>query len=195
MDFSYSMDITNKYIYDNLKKEGKRIVFAVWHCFFYSFVFTHKFLDITVIVSQSKDGDLGAFLLKKYGFLPIRGSSSKGGKRALLQTKRYIDKGYDTAITVDGPRGPRFDVKPGAIYLAKMSDLIILPVIFNIGPHKAFNSWDKFIVPLPFTHISVIYGDPLIVTSSKEKNEIFEEQYLLKKEMMNLTIKHAKYIF
>jgi lysophospholipid acyltransferase (LPLAT)-like uncharacterized protein len=151
-------------------------------------------MEITTIVSQSKDGDLGAFLLNKFGFFSVRGSSSKGAVKALVQTKKYIDKGHDIAITIDGPRGPRFDVKSGVIYLAKLSDLIILPVIFNTGAYKAFNSWDKFIVPLPFTYITAIYGTPLILSSSRKKEVIIEEKKRLKEEMMALTVRYAKNI-
>ena len=149
-------------------------------------------MNIAAIVSQSKDGDLGAFLLNKLGFISVRGSSSRGGIKALLETKNYIDKGYDTAIAVDGPRGPRFDVKSGAIYLAKLSDQIILPVIFKTGIYKTFNSWDRFIVPLPFTHITAIYGNPLILSPSRKKEIILEEQKKLKNELVMLTVKYAK---
>ena len=192
IDFSYSFSIINKHIYSDVKKEGRGVVFAVWHCFFYSFVFSHKFMKITAIVSQSKDGNLGAFLLNKYGFIPIRGSSSKGGAKALLQAKGYLDRGYDIVIAVDGPRGPRFDVKPGAIYLTKMSDLIILPVIFKIGRFITFNSWDRFVLPLPFTKITAIYGEPILLNTSREKKEILTGQEIVKKRLTKLTSEHAK---
>jgi hypothetical protein len=194
MDFSYSFSIINKDIYNDVKKGGKGIVFAVWHCFFYSFVFSHKFMKITAIVSQSKDGNLGAFLLNRYGFIPIRGSSSKGGTKALLQAKGYLDRGHDIVIAIDGPRGPRFDVKPGAIYLAKMSNLIILPVIFKIGRFISFNSWDRFVLPLPFTNIAVIYGEPILLNTSREKKEILIGQEIVKKGLTELTNKYAKNI-
>lgn len=194
LNSSYSLNITNKFVYNDLKKTGKGIIFAVWHCFFYSFVSTHKYMNISTIVSQSKDGDLGAFLLSKLGFISVRGSSSRGGIKALLQTKNYIDRGYDAVIAVDGPLGPRFDVKPGAIYLAKLSNIIILPVIFNVGIYKAFNSWDRFILPLPFTHVTAIYGTPLILSTSRNKEVIYEEQKKLKNELMLLTVKYAKNI-
>jgi len=162
--------------------------------FFYSFVFTHKFMNITAIASQSKDGDLGAYLLNKYGFIPVRGSSSRGGTKALLQAKGYVNHGHDIVITVDGPRGPRFDVKPGAIYLAKIAHVLILPVMFQIDRFIAFNSWDRFIVPLPFTTVTAIYGEPILLNTSREKNEILNGQNILKNALTTLTNKYAKNI-
>jgi len=151
--------------------------------------------NITAIASQSKDGDLGAYLLNKYGFIPVRGSSSRGGTKALLQAKGYVNHGHDIVITVDGPRGPRFDVKPGAIYLAKIAHVLILPVIFQIDHFIAFNSWDRFIVPLPFTTVTAIYGEPILLNTSREKNEILNGQNILKNALTTLTNKYAKIFF
>lgn len=140
---------------------------------------------------MSKDGDLGAYLLDKYGFVPIRGSSSRGGVKALLQTKKFINAGYDTAIAIDGSKGPRFNVKSGPIYIAKLADNIILPVLFSINHYKMLNTWDRFIIPYPFAKIRVCYGEPFLVTDDKDKQTVEKERLSLQNTMMALTQKYA----
>ena len=93
----------------------------------------------------------------------VRGSSSRGGIGAFRKVVRLLKEGWDTGITPDGPRGPRCRVQPGVIELARVSGAPILPVTFAARYRFVFNSWDRFVLPLPFSPVVVIFGKPLRV--------------------------------
>jgi lysophospholipid acyltransferase (LPLAT)-like uncharacterized protein len=104
-------------------------------------------------------------VLESFGFLTVRGSSSRGGMRALVAARKLMDEqGVGIIFTVDGPRGPRHKVKPGAVFLARLAGSPIVPVRVVMSRAKVFHrAWDKFQLPLPFSKCTIIYGDPVIV--------------------------------
>lgn len=98
-----------------------------------------------------------------FGVQPVRGSSSKRGAQAMLELSQFAEQGYDVALTPDGPRGPRYVCKEGAIYLAQMTGLGIVPASYHLGWKICLKSWDRFQVPLPFSRVTVTLGEPLAV--------------------------------
>jgi lysophospholipid acyltransferase (LPLAT)-like uncharacterized protein len=135
-----------------------REIYAFWHqcvlpCAFY-FRSTHA----TILISQSFDGELITRTLQLFGFRAVRGSSSRGGREGLIALRRVLDQGTPAIFTADGPRGPIYKSKPGAIKLAQISGAPI--GCFHLQPEKAWiiNSWDRFLVPKPFTRIAVSWG-------------------------------------
>lgn len=144
-----------------LESSGNVIMFPVWHDEL--FLLTHMCGDLRLvtIVSQSADGDYLARLQTRMGIKTIRGSSSRGGVKALLQAASFMRKDrYHCCITVDGPRGPRRVAKPGAVILAFRSSAYILPVRVFMKHRKCFASWDRFQLPWPFTRVHVAWGQP-----------------------------------
>ncbi len=130
-----------------------------------------------VLASRSKDGDYAAFVAKKMDFLPVRGSSKKrnkdkGGKVAIEQFLAYLKNGHSIGITIDGPKGPRHVCKPGAVVIAQKSGAPILPTAGLAASYWEFNSWDRFMLPKPFTTITVIYGEPIFVAADASPEEI-----------------------
>lgn len=115
------------------------------------------------LVSQSRDGDLVAYVCNSFGINPFRGSSSRGGMKAILGMKQQIESGGRVAISPDGPRGPLRSIQPGITYLAQKSQAQIVPISFGARKHWVFGSWDEFVVPKPFNRISVVYGPPLTI--------------------------------
>jgi lysophospholipid acyltransferase (LPLAT)-like uncharacterized protein len=152
-----------------LKGEGRRIVYAVWHDEFFPLVAQRTLLpnpDIQVVVSQSRDGELIALILERWGFGTCRGSSSRGGVRALISACRTMKKdGTDTVLLVDGPKGPRHEVKDGAIFLAWKAGAAIVPIRIRNSRAKVFaKAWDRFQLPLPFSATRIDYGRPYLLS-------------------------------
>jgi len=117
----------------------------------------------TILVSRSRDGECVSRILQRFGVHVTRGSSSRGGAQALLEIARQVHRGYHAALTPDGPRGPRYEVQPGVVALAQQTGATILPVTYSARWKKVLRSWDSFLVPLPFSRVVVIYGEPISV--------------------------------
>ncbi len=145
-----------------LRRTGEPIL-AVWHSQLLFFVYYYRDQAIPVMMSHSADGEILARLANSLGFFPVRGSSSRGGMAAFREVVRLLKEGRGTGFAPDGPRGPRCLVQPGIIELARASGRPILPASFAARRRVVFNSWDRFVVPLPFSRAVVIYGEPLEV--------------------------------
>lgn len=118
---------------------------------------------LAVLVSASKDGSLVSSFVKRYGCVPIRGSSSRRGAQAMVEARSLIREGYNIALTPDGPRGPKYSVNPGAIQLAQSFDLPLAPVIVNTTSRWEARSWDAFQAPRPGARIEFSMGEPVVL--------------------------------
>jgi lysophospholipid acyltransferase (LPLAT)-like uncharacterized protein len=149
--------------------DGGRFIFAIWHSRILLISYVYQRHNGFVLVSQSRDGELIARVLQRQGHTPIRGSSTRGGLRALAAMIRMMRKtGRPGVVTPDGPQGPRFVVQPGVITLAKKSGFPIVPVTYSAGRMKIFSSWDRFILPYPFTTCRIVYGVPMSVPADAD---------------------------
>lgn len=152
---------------------------AIWHRNSIGCLLSYAHKRMAILVSLSFDGTVIAYVAKFFGIHSARGSSSRGGMEAFKQLLRFHKEGYDLGITVDGPRGPIYKVKPGIIAAASRTGMPILPFAAIAENewvlHKA---WDSFRVPKPFTRIFQVYGDPIVVpktTDAKDFQKIAEE--------------------
>ena len=164
------IDATNKEKAKGLSPH-QTYVFAIWHQNLMAGILAHSTPHdkFTMIISESKDGEFAAQTSIKFGHSPVRGSSSKGGKRAMLEMIKNIEAGFSGAITVDGPRGPRFKVKFGIIEIARQSEIAIVPLCPYPSNYWFFKkSWDQFRIPKPFTKITVVFGDPIYIPKDSE---------------------------
>ena len=118
---------------------------------------------LAALVSASKDGGFLTGILECFKVQPVRGSSSRRGAQAMLELTSWADRGYDLAITPDGPRGPRYVVQEGVVALAQLSGRPIVPVSINLGWKIQLKSWDRFQIPLPFSRCEVILEQPVPV--------------------------------
>ncbi len=116
---------------------------------------------LAAMVSASKDGGLLAAILECFQVQPVRGSSSRRGPQALLELTTWAERGYDLAITPDGPRGPAHEFKPGAIVLSQITGKPLLPVSVAASRTWTFKTWDRFELPLPFSRVVIAYGEPV----------------------------------
>jgi len=118
---------------------------------------------LAAMVSASKDGAFLASILECFKVQPVRGSSSRRGPQALLELTTWAERGYDLAITPDGPRGPCYVVQEGVMSLAQLTGLPILPVSYHLDWRLRLKSWDRFQVPLPFAQCEVVIERPVRV--------------------------------
>jgi len=148
---------------------------ATWHRGAIFLVWYFGKFNPLVMFSRSADGELLAGFAAKMGIIPVRGSSSKGGREALATMSRYlIEKKKGVAATVlDGPQGPRFVAKTGMVALAKISRTPLLPIMMSAWPAITFkNAWDRTLVPLPFSKITIILKQPWQVPADAGMEEI-----------------------
>jgi len=165
-------------ILKNLISEKTPVAFCFWHnrIFYLSYyLFTNihqKGMKLTVLVSKSKDGEIIARIIEKNGARAVRGSSSKGGFAAVKSLLRRVREGYSLVITPDGPRGPVYRFQPGAVYIASYGKIPIVPVSCSFENAWGFKSWDRFMVPKPFSKIRIFIKDPVMVPSKIKPEDV-----------------------
>lgn len=153
----------NTDVFTDPNLRARRPVIILWHDEIFPLIPSHENEGMVCVVSQSRDGELLAQVLERFGFLTARGSSSRGGMRALVAARRIMEeRGVGAIFTVDGPRGPRHKVKPGAVFLANLAGSPVVPVRAVMERATVFHkAWDKFQLPWPFSRCTVVYGQPV----------------------------------
>jgi hypothetical protein len=126
--------------------------------------YSHRRCGIQVMVSESRDGEIIARIIERLGFGTVRGSTTRGGERALVKLAALGRGGFDLGITPDGPKGPRGSAQPGAVLIAARAEVPIVPL--GVAASRAWRarSWDRFLVPKPFSEVWVVFGAPLRFT-------------------------------
>ena len=169
--------------------EGNYIA-ALWHnrLLLVSFVLKKFFPERpgAGLISASRDGDLIADATKRFGFDVVRGSSSRMGAAALLELSNVLSSGRDVLITPDGPRGPAYELGPGIIFLAQKTGAPVVPVNMEYSSCWRVKSWDRFIIPKPFSKVRVIIGQPQQIRSTSTSEEFEQERVRLENAMMSL---------
>jgi lysophospholipid acyltransferase (LPLAT)-like uncharacterized protein len=161
--------------------ESGEFILAFWHSRLLLISYLYEGRGGVILVSGSRDGEIMAQILQRQGHETIRGSTSRNGARALVQLIKALKARARPCVVVpDGPRGPRFRVQPGIIALAKKTGYSIVPISYSARRMKIFASWDRFILPYPFTEASVVYGRPISIPS--ELGAEGQEMYRLRVE-------------
>jgi lysophospholipid acyltransferase (LPLAT)-like uncharacterized protein len=145
------------------ERAGEPFILAFWHRHLLLMPYAYRGRRISVLVSQSQDGELIARTVARLGIDSSRGSSSRGGIAGMRSLLRKAAEGWDIAFTPDGPRGPLREVQPGVILAAAATGLPIQPVAIAASRARLLRSWDRFVVPLPFSAVHFVYGEPLVV--------------------------------
>ena len=173
----------------------EKFIFAIWHnrlslCL----VLYRRYIArpapehrMAALVSASRDGGLLARILELYGVEPVRGSSSRRGPQALRELISWGERGYDLAITPDGPRGPRYHVQEGVISTAQITGLIIVPVVYHLNWKFQLKSWDRFQVPLPFAVCDITVGRAMRVPRLATDGEREALRQQLENELRSIT--------
>jgi len=153
----------------------QRFILAFWHRHILLMPYAYRGRRISVLVSQSGDGELIARTVARLGIDSTRGSSSRGGIAGMRSLLRKAAKGWDIAFTPDGPRGPASEVQPGVILAAASTGLPIVPVAVAASRAKRLHSWDRFLIPLPLSTVHFVYGEPLAVARRGDLGEAAAE--------------------
>ena len=148
------------------RSDVQQCIFCIWHnrlalCVKLYYAFGQKRDNapgLAGLVSASKDGALLSAIFQRFGVQPVRGSSSRRGAQALVELNTWAGRGYDLAITPDGPRGPRYVLADGVITLAQITGLPLVPASYHLNWKIQVKSWDKFQIPLPFSRCDVQVG-------------------------------------
>ena len=168
--------------------DGKSgVIYASWHQrLFPGIAFLGRRKPIAIMISQSRDGEFIARIAALFGWRPVRGSSSRGGADALRKITRLVRRGYKIGHIVDGPNGPHGVVKPGLLTMAQITGKPIVPAITS-GQHRwVFNSWDRFMVPKPFSRVIFKFGDAVDVPRRLDATRFETLRLLVERRLKDL---------
>jgi len=156
------------------------IIAAFWHYSILYIFHNLRHLRAAVMVSASRDGEYIARVARLYGHVPVRGSANQKGVSGLKKMLREVRSGNNAGIVADGSQGPARQAQPGAILVASRTGSLIVPMAWAASRYRAFHSWDRTVVPLPFCRLRVCYAEPLAVPKGIDSEQI--EQYRLELE-------------
>jgi len=148
---------------ENIYKSGNRAIFVFWHGRIIPATYCWRNRGIVVMTSMNRDGEAIAQCIQRFGYGVARGSSSRGGFRALAEMARQIRQGHDAAFTIDGQRGPRYVEKQGPVLLALKTGAAIFCFHISMRHKIQLKSWDEFQIPLPFTKAVLLQAAPIWV--------------------------------
>ncbi|MCL4217465.1 MAG: DUF374 domain-containing protein [Candidatus Hydrogenedentes bacterium] len=155
------MEQRNVVYWNEANASGQCVLLAFWHEVLGVAAFTYRDTGFHTLTSYSFDGELAARIVNHFGLHALRGSSSRGGLRALVELQKAIKHVPAIGLTLDGPKGPPREAKPGVGILAARTKAPIIPVAFAATPCWRMRSWDRLIVPKPFGRIICAYGPPI----------------------------------
>jgi lysophospholipid acyltransferase (LPLAT)-like uncharacterized protein len=156
--------------HEKVQANGGLPIYVFWHDRIFLTTYWWRNRRIVVMTSRSFDGEYIARFIQRFGYGAVRGSSTRGGVGAIIEMARLMREGCPTAFTIDGPKGPRYVAKMGAVLLAKKSGHPILPVTMALDRYWTTPSWDKFQIPKPFTRANVYVAPPIYVPADADDN-------------------------
>jgi lysophospholipid acyltransferase (LPLAT)-like uncharacterized protein len=158
--------------FEAIENAGKLPIYSFWHDRIFAGTYFFRDRGIVVITSQSKDGEYIARFIKRLGYGAIRGSSTRGGTKALVEMIRAMKQGVPMAFSLDGPKGPRYKAKPGAPLLAKKTGNPLMPFVVECRHFFRLKSWDRMQIPRPFTKVRVIIAEPIYVSPDADDGDL-----------------------
>jgi lysophospholipid acyltransferase (LPLAT)-like uncharacterized protein len=174
--------VEGDHLFDDVLRSGRVPIVTVWHGRILPIIWHFRGRGVVVMASENFDGQWIARIIERLGNRTVAGSTSRGGARALIAMKREIEKGSPAAFALDGPRGPARVAQPGAVWLAAATGSPLLPVHAEASRSWTTNSWDRTMVPKPFSTVALVVGEPLEINDKSEKSASLEEA-LKKSEM------------
>jgi lysophospholipid acyltransferase (LPLAT)-like uncharacterized protein len=157
---------------EQIYRSGKRAIFTTWHGGIFPATWYWRDRGIVVMTSQNVDGEYIARIIESLGYGAARGSSSRGGMKALVEMSRKLRQGNDVGFTVDGPRGPRFSAKIGPVLLARRTAAAIFCFHVALQRKIELDNWDRSQIPLPFSRALILKAAPIYVSPRADEEEI-----------------------
>ncbi len=169
------IELLNGQHFTELQSRREPILFALWHGRMFLAIDAHRHQSIVTMASQSADGNIVTRWLENNGYIVTRGSTSRGGSEALRRMVRQVKLGHHVALTVDGPRGPARVVQGGVLRLARLTHAWILPISFASSWPLFLRSWDRYLLPKPFSRNIVAYGEPFKISDDMSDQAALEK--------------------
>ncbi len=188
-----TFEVVNSHIQQFFVESGNPGIGAFWHDRLLMMPLAYKGKKLSFLVSPHRDGQVVGKALKKFGLTPILGSSTRGGFSAIKAMIRAIQNGSDIAIVPDGPRGPRHHLQFGVIELARRTGAPIVPLAFGASKKKIFNTWDRFLLPYPFSKGVFIWGEPIYIDRHGNREYLEKMRDLVERRLNELTEKADRY--
>ncbi|HDT15167.1 MAG TPA: DUF374 domain-containing protein [Firmicutes bacterium] len=164
----------------------EEFIYAFCHSQLLPTIYFYRKTKMASLASLSKDGEYAAKAAEKFGIKMVRGSSSRGGAKAVMQLKYLASEGYDIAITADGPRGPAGTVNSGVLYLAKFTGRKVVPFAFYAKPMIRLSSWDRFMIPLFFARGIFKFGSPVKIPADLDRESEDKYRDIIQKQLSGL---------
>jgi lysophospholipid acyltransferase (LPLAT)-like uncharacterized protein len=171
---------------DQVKARGRQPIMAFWHGRILPATYYFRRRGIVVITSENFDGEWIAGIIERFGYGTARGSTSRGGLKALLQLTREMEAGKAAGFTVDGPRGPARTAQPGAVWLAKATGNPVVPFHLEANRHWTLRSWDRTQIPKPFATVGLSMGEPFHVAGDADESGLEGARSLLEQRLYAL---------
>lgn len=173
--------------HEEIVGSGGLPIYVFWHDRIFMTTYWWRRRRIVVMTSQSFDGEYIARFIQRFGYGAARGSSTRGGVGAVVEMARLMRAGCTTSFTIDGPKGPRYVAKMGAVLLAKKSGHPVLPVSMALARYWTLPSWDKFQIPKPFTRAKVFVAEPIYVPADADETVLEARRDELQRALDDLT--------
>ena len=153
------------------ERQRRRYLIAFWHRHLLMMRYAYRGDRMNVLISRSRDGELVARVIERFGIDTVRGSTSRGGAAGLRALLRAARAGSDVAVTPDGPRGPSRVAQPGVVLAAAATGLPVVPVAWAASRAWTLGSWDRMPVPQPGARVDFVYGEPIEVPRDARPEE------------------------
>lgn len=170
-----------------IRAEGRRVMAAFWHGRLLMMPFAYPEVPWAIMISRHPDGEYISRVAERFGIRPVRGSARRGALVSLLGMLRACRRGYHLAITPDGPLGPREQVNTGTIEMARLAGTPIIPGAFAASHGKFVRSWDRFLIPYPFSRGVFVCGEPIMVSPNAGAEEVEKARAALEERLCQVT--------
>ena len=187
LGWTMRFEVVNPHIQKSFVEKSIPFIGAFWHDRILMMPLEYRGKKLGFLVSPHRDGLIIGKALKRFGLVPIFGSSSRDGSSALKEMVRAIQNGSDMAIVPDGPRGPRHRLQFGVIELARRTGNPILPLSFSASKKKIFKTWDRFLLPYPFSKGVFVWGEPIYVDRDGDRDYLEKMRLLVERRLNELT--------
>ena len=165
---SWRIEVVHEERWRTLYDAKRPHVFLLWHEALLPLLWQHRHQGVAIVVSEAREGQYLSDLALALGYAAVRGSSTRGGARALLGAVRQLQAGRAVAFTPDGPRGPRREMKPGVVAAAQRGGGVIVPIHAQADRAWRLHSWDRFMIPKPLARVRITYGRPFEVADGEQ---------------------------
>jgi lysophospholipid acyltransferase (LPLAT)-like uncharacterized protein len=177
----------NREAIEPLLRGEEGFIACFWHGRLLAMPFAYKGCRIKVLISRHQDGEFIARIVGYFGIKAVRGSSRRGAMSSARQILKELDQGTGIAITPDGPKGPRHHIKQGIIEMARITQRPIVPVTYSASRKMVFSTWDRFVLPYPFSKVLFLWGNPVYVSHDLKGDAIEAARKGLQNTLVSLT--------